>query len=80
MLVLSRKPGESIVVGGEITVTILEVRGDLVRVGIDAPRSVSVHRKEVHDELMAANRDAAASPSTPLDRLPRPQTDPRRGG
>ncbi len=79
MLVLSRKPGESIVVGGEITVTILEVRGDIVRVGIDAPRSVAVHRKEVHDELMAANRDAARSPASALDRLPRPPSDPRRG-
>jgi len=80
MLVLSRKPGESIVVGGEITVTVLEVRGDMVRVGIDAPRSIAVHRKEVHDELMAANRDAAASPATPLDRLPRPQVERRHGG
>ncbi len=74
MLVLSRKSGESIVVGGEITVTILEVRGDLVRVGIDAPRSVAVHRKEIHDELMAANRGAAASSPTVLDRLPRPRS------
>jgi carbon storage regulator len=78
MLVLSRKPGESIVVGNDVTVTILEVRGDLVRVGIDAPRSVAVHRKEVHDELTKANRDAAESAGTvraTLDRLPQP---PRR--
>jgi carbon storage regulator len=73
MLVLSRKSGESIVVGGEITVTILEVRGDVVRVGIDAPRSVAVHRKEVHDELTAANREAAASAGEGLDRLPAPR-------
>lgn len=62
MLVLSRRVGESIVIGENITVTVLEVRGDVVRVGVDAPRSVSVHREEVLRELEEANR-AAASPS-----------------
>lgn len=76
MLVLSRKAGESIVIGGDVVVTVLEVRGDLVRVGIDAPRSVSVNRKEIHDELMAANVEAAGSVAIAIDldlgRLPRP--------
>lgn len=58
MLVLSRKVGESIVIGDEITVSILEVRGDLIRVGIDAPRSVKVHRREVFEAIEAANREA----------------------
>jgi len=62
MLVLSRRVGESIVVGDEITVTILEVRGDVVRVGIQAPRSVAVHRAELLAELAETNQ-AAASPS-----------------
>lgn len=60
MLVLSRRAGESVVVGDNVTVTILEVRGDVVRVGIDAPRSVSVHRAELLAELATSNRDAAS--------------------
>ena len=72
MLVLSRKIGESIVIGTDISVTILEVRGDVVRVGIDAPRTVAVHRKEVHDELAQANRAATTTVSADLARLPRP--------
>jgi carbon storage regulator len=62
MLVLSRRTGESIAIGDDIVVTVLEVRGDVVRVGIDAPRSVSVHRAEVLAELESSNREAA-SPS-----------------
>ena len=62
MLVLSRRVGESIVIGEDVTVTVLEVRGDVVRVGIAAPRSVTVHREELLRELAETNR-AAASPS-----------------
>ena len=62
MLVLSRRVGESIVIGEDITVTVLEVRGDVVRVGVNAPRSVTVHREEIIRELAESNR-AAASPS-----------------
>ena len=66
MLVLSRRVGESVVIGDgspeAVTVTVLEVRGDVVRIGIDAPRSVAVHRAELLAELADANADAA-SPS-----------------
>lgn len=62
MLVLSRRAGESVVLGDDITVTVLEVRGDVVRIGIDAPRSVKVHRAELLAELEESNRQAA-SPS-----------------
>jgi carbon storage regulator len=62
MLVLSRRTGESIVVGDDITLTVLEVRGDVVRVGIDAPRSMRVHRAELLEVVESANR-TAASPS-----------------
>lgn len=72
MLVLSRKPNESIVIGGEITVTILEIRGDQVRIGIDAPRSVTVHREEIHAELARANRGAVAAGRVDVSSLPRP--------
>ncbi|GAB4010179.1 carbon storage regulator CsrA [Nocardioides ultimimeridianus] len=62
MLVLSRRVGESVVIGDDVTVTVLEVRGDVVRIGIDAPRSVTVHRAELLAELADANAEAA-SPS-----------------
>ena len=62
MLVLSRRVGERVVVGDDVTITVLEVRGDVVRIGIDAPRSVAVHRAELLEELESVNREAA-SPS-----------------
>ena len=62
MLVLSRRAGESVVLGEDITITVLEVRGDVVRVGIDAPRSLKVHRAELLEQLEEENRQAA-SPS-----------------
>ncbi|RYP85025.1 carbon storage regulator [Nocardioides guangzhouensis] len=62
MLVLSRRPGESVVLGDDITITVLEVRGDVVRVGIDAPRSLKVHRAELLVQLEESNRESA-SPS-----------------
>ena len=62
MLVLTRRAGESIVVGDDDVITVLEVRGDVVRLGIAAPRSIQVHREEVYRELQKANREAA-SPS-----------------
>jgi len=72
MLVLSRKTGESIVIGNDVVITVLEVRGDQIRIGIDAPRTVTVNRKEVHDELTAANRDASGAVDADLSRLPKP--------
>lgn len=62
MLVLSRRIGESLVIGDDVVVTVLEVRGDVVRIGIDAPRSVAVNRAELLAELESSNQ-AAASPS-----------------
>jgi carbon storage regulator len=61
VLVLSRRVGESIVIGNEVVVTVLEVRGDQVRVGVDAPRSVQVNREEVHKSLQEENSRAADS-------------------
>lgn len=61
MLVLTRRPGESIMIGGDITVTVLEVRGDQIRIGIDAPRSVKVHREEVLREITQTNTEAVAT-------------------
>ncbi|MTV27361.1 carbon storage regulator CsrA [Nitriliruptoraceae bacterium ZYF776] len=80
MLVLSRRVGESIVIGNRITVTVLEVRGDQVRVGIDAPRDVEVHREEVFRQLEAENTsaaDAAARTRKLVARLPQAAAEPR---
>ncbi len=68
MLVLTRRAGESIVIGDEVRVVVLDVRGDTVRLGIDAPRSVQVHRAEVYAEVQAANAAAAATSSDDLAR------------
>lgn len=61
MLVLTRRNGQSIRIGDDIVLTILESSRDQVRIGIRAPRSVSVHREEVYEEILAANRSAANS-------------------
>ena len=53
MLVLSRKNGESVDIGGGITVTVVEIRGDKVRLGISAPRDVAVHRREVTERIQS---------------------------
>lgn len=69
MLILTRRVGESIVVGDDITVTVFEVRGDAVRIGIDAPRSVQVHRQEVYEELQRANEQAVSPSDDAIDAL-----------
>lgn len=55
MLVLTRKSGEAINVGDEITVTVLEIRGNQVRLGIQAPLSITIHRREVYDKIRSEN-------------------------
>ena len=64
MLVLSRKKNESIVINNDITIVVVDIRGDKVRLGVDAPKEVPVHRREVFDLIKqneAAVRDAAAN-------------------
>ena len=58
MLVLSRKCEQSLLVGEDITITVLAIDGERVKLGIEAPRSVTVLRSEVHDQLQLANADA----------------------
>lgn len=61
MLVLSRKKNESIVINNDITIVVVEIRGDKVRLGVEAPKEVPVHRREVYD---AIRRNDVASPNS----------------
>lgn len=70
MLVLSRKKNESIVIDKDITVTVVEIRGDKVRLGVVAPKEVPVHRQEVYDAIHGKPADAEVSPSTHV--VPKP--------
>jgi carbon storage regulator len=75
VLILSRRLNESIVINDDIVVTVIEVKGDQVRLGIRAPRSVTVHREEVQREIVEQNRQAAAATpraASSVGRLPRP--------
>lgn len=59
VLVLSRKRGESIVINNDITITVVEIRGDKVRLGVEAPTEVPVHRQEVYDAIHRSNEPEA---------------------
>lgn len=61
MLILTRKKDEKIVIDGSIEITVIEIRGDQVRLGIKAPKNVTIHRKEILDAIEAENKKAAAS-------------------
>jgi carbon storage regulator len=72
MLVLSRKKNESIVINNDITIVVVEIRGDKVRLGVEAPKEVPVHRREVYDAIVRnGGHDAGASGSS--------QTTPKSG-
>jgi carbon storage regulator len=66
MLVLSRQKDESIMIGDEVEITIVDVRGNKVRLGITAPKSVTVHRREVYDAIQREKK-AGKEPQTPLE-------------
>jgi carbon storage regulator len=76
VLVLTRNANQSIMIGHDIVVTVLEIRGDQVRIGIRAPRSVDVHREEVYAALQRANRTAATSTEKTLSALGKLPTPP----
>ena len=61
MLILSRKTNEKIMIGDDISISIIEIRGDQVRIGVDAPKAVKVFRQEVFDAIKAENKAAAQS-------------------
>ena len=59
MLVLSRQRDETIIIGDNIEITVVDIRGDKVRLGVRAPKEISVHRKEVYEAIRRENREAA---------------------
>ena len=77
MLVLMRRTGEKLCLGSDIEISILEVRGDSVKIGIQAPRSVQVWRKEIYDEIVRQNVEAARTdiPKNLLDAMRKRTSD-----
>lgn len=57
MLILTRRVGETLVIGDDVTITVLEVKGSQVRIGINAPKSVSVHREEIYKRIQAEKNE-----------------------
>lgn len=67
MLALSRKKGEALIINNDIEITVLEVKGEQVKLGISAPKEVPIYRKEVYTQIQESTKEAAASES--LDAL-----------
>ena len=69
MLVLSRQRDETIMIGDDIEITVVDIRGDKVRLGITAPNSVPVHRKEVYEAIKRENREASQVRVEDMDKI-----------
>jgi len=67
MLVLSRKKNESIVINDDITIVVVDIRGDKVRLGVEAPKEIPVHRREVFEAIRRSQAEAANKTATPTD-------------
>jgi carbon storage regulator len=79
MLVLSRQRDETIIIGDDIEVTVVDIRGDKVRLGITAPKEIAVHRKEVYEAIKRENREAARVKPEDLQNInvgPKPTNKP----
>ncbi|MFB3787592.1 MAG: carbon storage regulator CsrA [bacterium] len=69
MLVLSRKRDESIIIGDDVIITVVDIKGEQVKLGVTAPRNVSIHRKEIYESIQQENQAAARSGSQNLSGL-----------
>jgi len=73
MLILSRKAGESIVIDGRILVKVMRVDGEVVKIGIEAPMDIPVHRQEIYEEIQNSNQQALVRQNATLPRLSTPE-------
>jgi carbon storage regulator len=63
MLILTRRVGETVMIGNDVTVTVLGVKGNQVRIGVNAPRDVAVHREEIYERIKREEQDGTARPA-----------------
>ncbi|MEW5919780.1 MAG: carbon storage regulator CsrA [Bacillota bacterium] len=76
MLVLTRKKGQSIMVGDEIEISVVEINGDAIRLGIKAPRDVSIYRREIYEAILEENIRAAGTAAQMAEKLKKLQFSP----
>lgn len=77
MLVLTRKTSESIKIGEDIEITILSINGDQIKLGINAPRDVEIHRKEIYLSIQESNSEAASISTNTLKEIMNKRIDPK---
>ncbi|WP_346200101.1 carbon storage regulator CsrA [Caldifermentibacillus hisashii] len=73
MLILARKKGEAIQIGNEIEITIISIQGDQVKIGIEAPKTVEVYRKEIYEQIQEENKQAATTTTNILGLIKKSQ-------
>ncbi len=67
MLILTRRAGETVMIGSDVTITVLGVKGNQVRIGINAPKEIAVHREEIYERIQKEKNAASAAESSPDD-------------